>query len=176
MTTTPSPTEPTAHKSAEAAAAVASPSTGAPKPGPRPATTDTSSSPKDTSGANNSQNTRNSKHTDSKHARDTAREEALAAFPYVALTIQTTGIHPSTGRLLTVDALTLNDSGDVGQEFHAVINPDGDPGPRHLHGLTLEELKAGQAFSSLLKPLDRLIDGRTLIVHDTTYTLSLIHI
>ena len=174
MTTTPSPTEPTAHKSAEAAAAVASPSTGAPKPGPRPATTDTSSSPKDTSGANNSQNTRNSKHTDSKHARDTAREEALAAFPYVALTIQTTGIHPSTGRLLTVDALTLNDSGDVGQEFHAVINPDGDPGPRHLHGLTLEELKAGQAFSSLLKPLDRLIDGRTLIVHDTTYTWGFI--
>ncbi|MGV0360698.1 DNA polymerase III subunit epsilon [Corynebacterium minutissimum] len=145
MTTTPSPTEPTAQQSAEAAAAVTSPSTGAPKPGPRP-----------------------------KHTKDTAREEALAAFPYVALTIQTTGIHPSTGRLLTVDALTLNDSGDVGQEFHAVINPDGDPGPRHLHGLSPEEIKAGQAFSSLLKPLDRLIDGRTLIVHDTTYTWGFI--
>lgn len=179
MTTTPSPTEPTAHKSAEVAAAVASPSTGAPKPGPRPTSTDTSPSPKDTSGANDSPNTRDSKHTDSKHAgskhsRDTAREEALAAFPYVALTIQTTGIHPSTGRLLTVDALTLNDAGEVGQEFHAVINPDGDPGPRHLHGLSPEEIKAGQAFSSLLKPLDRLIDGRTLIVHDTTYTWGFI--
>ena len=92
----------------------------------------------------------------------------------MALTVQTTGIHPSTGRLLTVDALTLNDAGEVGQEFHAVINPDGDPGPRHLHGLSPEEIKAGQAFSSLLKPLDRLIDGRTLIVHDTTYTWGFI--
>lgn len=136
---------------------MASPSTGAPKPGPRPQSTEKSTPAK----GNNA-------------SRDTAREEALAAFPYVALTIQTTGIHPSTGNLLTVDALTLNDAGEVGQEFHAVINPDGDPGPRHLHGLSVEEIKAGQSFSSLLKPLDRLIDGRTLIVHDTTFTWGFI--
>ena len=136
---------------------MASPSTRVPKPGPRPHSTDKSTPTKD----NND-------------SRDTAREEALAAFPYVALTIQTTGIHPSTGSLLTIDALTLNDTGDVGQEFHAVINPEGDPGPRHLHGLSVEEIKSGQSFSSLLKPLDRLIDGRTLIVHDTTYTWGFI--
>ena len=154
MTTTPGPTEPAAQLSAAETPAAASPHTGAPKPGPRPHQAD-------------------KKQTDREH-KASAREEALAAFPYVALTIQTTGIHPSTGRLLTVDALTLNAAGEIGQEFHAVINPGADPGPRHLHGLSVEEIQAGQSFSMLLKPLDRLIDGRTLIVHDTPYTWGFI--
>lgn len=154
MTTTPGPTEPAAQPSAAETPAAASPHTGAPKPGPRPHQAD-------------------KKQTDREH-RASAREEALAAFPYVALTIQTTGIHPSTGRLLTVDALTFNAAGEIGQEFHAVINPGADPGPRHLHGLSVEEIQAGQSFSMLLKPLDRLIDGRTLIVHDTPYTWGFI--
>ena len=154
MTTTPGPTEPAAQPSAAETPAAASPHTGAPKPGPRPHQAD-------------------KKQTDREH-RASAREEALAAFPYVALTIQTTGIHPSTGCLLTVDALTFNAAGEIGQEFHAVINPGADPGPRHLHGLSVEEIQAGQSFSMLLKPLDRLIDGRTLIVHDTPYTWGFI--
>lgn len=154
MTTTLGPTEPAAQLSAAETPAAASPQSSAPKPGPRPHP------------AENKQN--------SKEDRASAREAALAAFPYVALTIQTTGIHPSTGRLLTVDALTLNAAGETGQEFHAVLNPGEDPGPRHLHGLSAEEIQAGQSFSMLLKPLDRLIDGRTLIVHDAPYTWGFI--
>ena len=154
MTTTPGPTEPAAQLSAAETPAAASPQSSAPKPGPRPHS------------AENKQN--------SKEDRASAREAALAAFPFVALTIQTTGIHPSTGRLLTVDALTLNTAGETGQEFHAVLNPGEDPGPRHLHGLSAEEIQAGQSFSMLLKPLDRLIDGRTLIVHDAPYTWGFI--
>ena len=54
-------------------------------------------------------------------------------YPYVALFTQATGIHPSTGRLLTVDAVTFDAAGRVGEEFHAVLNPGTDPGPAHTH-------------------------------------------
>ncbi|WP_296206275.1 DNA polymerase III subunit epsilon [uncultured Corynebacterium sp.] len=103
---------------------------------------------------------------------DAAAEQsatAAADFPFVALTVQTTGIHPSTARLVALDAVTFNAAGKVGQDFHAVLNPGSDPGPRHLHGLSHEEVSAGQSFSRILKPLDRLLDGRTLIVHDTPF-------
>lgn len=165
MTKTPGPSQPAAQPSAAGTPAAASPSTSAPKPGPRPHQAATKHTDKE-----EPQNTRPNKEEN----KVSAREEALADFPYVALTIQTTGIHPSTGRLLTVDALTLNDAGEIGQEFHAVINPGEDPGPKHLHGLSVEEIQAGQSFSMLLKPLDRLIDGRTLIVHDAPYTWGFI--
>lgn len=166
MTTTPGPTKPAAQPGAAGTPAAASPNTNAPKPGPRPH----QASQKQTG---NEQQTAQPNKDDNKD-KASAREEALAAFPFVALTIQTTGIHPSTGRLLTVDALTFNAEGEIGQEFHAVINPGEDPGPKHLHGLSAEEVQAGQSFSMLLKPLDRLIDGRTLIVHDAPYTWGFI--
>ncbi|MDO5031830.1 DNA polymerase III subunit epsilon [Corynebacterium sp.] len=152
MTTTPGTPAPAADSPASASPAQ-SPSHHAPKPGP---TTHRSTASADARSRN--------------EQRQAAQAEAVAAFPFVALTMQTTGIHPSTGRLLTIDALTFNESGEVGQDFHAVLNPDGDPGPFHLHGLSREEIAQGQSFSALLKPLDRLIDGRTLIVHDTPYT------
>ena len=165
MTKTPGPSKSAVQPSAAGTPAAASPNTSAPKPGPRP-----HHDAKKHAHKEDPQNTRPNKDG----SKASAREEALAAFPFVALTIQTTGIHPSTGRLLTVDALTLNAEGEIGQEFHAVINPGEDPGPRHLHGLSVEEIQAGQSFSMLLKPLDRLIDGRTLIVHDAPYTWGFI--
>ena len=56
-------------------------------------------------------------------------------YPYVALFTQATGIHPSTGRLLTIDAVTFDVAGRVGEEFHAVVNPATDPGPAHTLSL-----------------------------------------
>lgn len=170
MTTTPGPAKPAAQLSAAETPAAASPQSSAPKPGPRPY----QAAQQQTGNEHQAAQPNKDDNKASNKAKASAREEALAAFPYVALTIQTTGIHPSTGRLLTVDALTLNDDGEVGQEFHAVLNPGEDPGPRHLHGLSAEEIQAGQSFSMLLKPLDRLIDGRTLIVHDAPYTWGFI--
>ena len=99
---------------------------------------------------------------------DSPNEEA--DFPYVALTIQTTGIHPSTGRIVTIDAITFNDASEQGQQFHAVLKPDIDAGPRHLHGLSTTDIEQAPAFGKILKSLDKLIDGRTLIVHDLPYT------
>ncbi len=104
------------------------------------------------------------------HPREAERLERVAAFPFVAVFLQATGIHPSTGRLTTIDALTFDDGGQVGEEFHAVLRSDVDAGPRHQHGLSDEELEQGRSFTSVLKSLDRLLDGRTLIVHDATFT------
>ncbi|XMX15070.1 DNA polymerase III subunit epsilon [Corynebacterium aurimucosum] len=171
MTTTPGPSKLAAQPSAAGTPAAASPTASAPKPGPRPHQV----AAKQVDAERISiEHKAASTHKGDRKDKASAREEARAAFPYVALTIQTTGIHPTTGRLLTVDALTFNDAGETGQEFHAVLNPGEDPGPRHLHGLSAEEIQAGQSFSMLLKPLDRLIDGRTLIVHDAPYTWGFI--
>ncbi|ARU45354.1 DNA polymerase III subunit epsilon [Corynebacterium silvaticum] len=90
--------------------------------------------------------------------------------PYVALSIQTSGIHPSTSRLITVDAVTFTEDGEEVDHFHAVVNPGDNPGPFHLHGLSREEIAQGKKFSHILKPLGKLIDGRTLILHNTPYT------
>lgn len=91
-------------------------------------------------------------------------------YPHVALFTQATGIHPSTGRLLTVDAVTFDAAGRVGEEFHAVLNPGTDPGPAHTHGLTPHDFAQAPRFSRYLRTLDKLIDGRVLVTHDSPVT------
>ena len=91
-------------------------------------------------------------------------------YPYVALYAQSTGIHPSTGRILTIDAVTFDDGGRVGEEFHAVINPGCDPGPRHVHGLSTHEVAQSPRFSRFLKTLDKLLDDRVLVTFDAPTT------
>ncbi|MGD7002185.1 DNA polymerase III subunit epsilon [Corynebacterium halotolerans] len=98
------------------------------------------------------------------------RQAAVAAFPYVAVHLLTSGIHPATSRVIAVDAVTFNDAGEIGEDFHAVLNPGENPGPFHLHGLQPGEIAAGKTFSQVLKPLGRLLDDRTLVVHDASQT------
>lgn len=86
--------------------------------------------------------------------------------PFVVLTVLANGIHPATSRIIALDAVTLDADHQVVQEFYWVINPGGNPGPQHLHGLTHAEVAAGEKMSRVLKRMDKLIDGRTLILHD----------
>lgn len=94
--------------------------------------------------------------------------------PFVALSIKTTGIHPSSAKIVAIDALTFDEEGKVHEEFYEILNPGGDPGPKHLHGLSKEDTDQAQKFSRVLKRLGTLIDGRTLVVHDSPYTWGFI--
>lgn len=98
----------------------------------------------------------------------------VANFPYVAVVTHASGIHPSTSRLITLDAVTFNDAGEHGETLHLVFDPGEDPGPVHMHGLTHEEVAEGTPFSSALRQLDSLIDGRVLVVHDAPETWGFI--
>ncbi|OIR43480.1 DNA polymerase III subunit epsilon [Corynebacterium sp. NML140438] len=88
-------------------------------------------------------------------------------FPYVAVSALSTSIHPSTGRLLTLDAVTFDDNGQVGEDFHAVLNPVKDAGPHHLHNREKSDFAQAPRFARYLKTLNKLIDGRTLILLDS---------
>lgn len=131
---------------------ISSPSASGPVPGPGPAA-------------------RSAQKQAQKSARDNSPsvppEPSLTEqFPFAAFTAQTTNIHPSSGRLVTLDGVAFDESGVVGEEFHAVFNVGGDPGPMHTHGVRRNDFERAAKFSRHLKKLDKFIDNRTLVVHD----------
>lgn len=106
---------------------------------------------------------------------ETAPEPSPApAYPFVAVVVHASGIHPSTSRMITLDAVTFDADGNHGESVFLVIDPGTDPGPHHMHGLTREEVSAGQRFGRVLKKVDALIDGRTLICHNAPMTWGFI--
>ncbi|MGX0118667.1 DNA polymerase III subunit epsilon [Corynebacterium otitidis] len=97
-----------------------------------------------------------------------APRQSGGEFPYVALTVHATGIHPATARVVALDAIPFAADGSTGEPFRRLVNPGpgSDIGPRHEHGLSPEDVASEPGFGKVLKALDRLIDGRTLVVHD----------
>ena len=94
--------------------------------------------------------------------------------PFIALTIQTTGLHPSTARIVTIDAVTFDAEGNPVDTFFTVVDPRKDPGPTHLHGVPREEIAQARPFGHHLKKLCTLLDGRTLIAHNAPMTWGFI--
>lgn len=128
--------------------------------------------------------------------------------PFVEITVATSGIHPSTSRMIAFSATLHTADGEravfngnrpasaqAGSTVAAdapagddqtreetipvtgivqQINPGEDPGPWHLHGYTEADLGQAPGFATVAPLLFDLIDGRTLICHNTTLTWGFI--
>ncbi|MEY8566971.1 DNA polymerase III subunit epsilon [Corynebacteriaceae bacterium 7-707] len=125
--------------------------------------------------------------------------------PFVEITVATSGIHPSTSRLVAFSATlhtaageraviagnrpasaqagsaTVDPAAPVPEDgtvpvtgLVQQINPGEDPGPWHLHGYTEADLGQAPGFATVAPLLFELIDGRTLICHNTTLTWGFI--
>lgn len=124
------------------------------------------------------------------------------AAPFVSLTVATSGIHPTTSRLIAVAAVlhdaegrpvtftgnrpACSDGSTTGDDATASdgtveltgvvqqVNPGEDPGPWHLHGYTEADLGQAPGFATVAPLLFSLLDGRTVLCHDTALTWGFI--
>ena len=109
-----------------------------------------------------------------KTKRRLEKQRRLEEAPFVALSLQTTGIHPSTSRVVAIDAVTFNTAGDKVDSMHVVVNPRCDTGPTHLHGLSRQQIAQGAPFTQALGQVCAFVDGRTLVVHNGPRTWGFI--
>ena len=96
------------------------------------------------------------------HKQFSSAEEA----PYAIVSIQATGIHPKTSRLVSLGVSTADSSGNIVDTWHVVINPTEDPGPTHLHGLEPADFEGAPKFGVIQAKLAHALDGRTLVAHN----------
>lgn len=101
-----------------------------------------------------------------RQAAKEAREAAIAAAPYAVVHVDSSGIHPSTSRIIALTVLTLTPEGEVKDTFYQVFDSESDIGPRHLHGLMPEDIAGKPSFERTLRQVNSLLDGRTLVLHN----------
>ncbi|UGT61422.1 exonuclease domain-containing protein [Nocardia asteroides] len=88
---------------------------------------------------------------------------------YALVDVETTGLRPGQHRVLSVAALLLDDAGAVVREFHTLVDPGGDPGPVHIHGLTREILRGAPEFGRVAGELAGVLSGRVLVAHNARF-------
>ncbi|KAB3519128.1 DNA polymerase III subunit epsilon [Corynebacterium sp. zg254] len=115
-----------------------------------------------------------------RHVQIPSVEEA----PVVSVSIATTGIHPTTARIVAMSLVFFSGEFDyddsaltVGEEVLSLtrrFDPDEDIGPQHIHGYIPDDLLEAKGFHSSAEMLRRALDGRTVIVHQAGMTWGFI--
>lgn len=89
--------------------------------------------------------------------------------------VETTGLNPSWDRVVSVSVLAFDPAGRLEGELHSLVDPQRDPGPVHIHGLTRERLAGAPLFEALAPRVGELTHGRVLVAHNAQFDYKFLH-
>lgn len=98
----------------------------------------------------------------------------VAAAPLAALSIVTSGIHPTTARLVALSVVFYSEAHEEVASWTRHLNPGEDAGPWHLHGYQPGDLAQSLGFASSSELVREALDGRTVVLHQAGYTWGFI--
>lgn len=107
------------------------------------------------------------------------RHEAATVWPtaypqgYAVVDVETTGLSRDD-RIISAAVYRLDTRGDVVDHWYTLVNPERDPGPTWIHGLTTDVLDGAPLFPEIVAELSARLDGRVLVAHNAMFDWSML--
>lgn len=107
--------------------------------------------------------------------RTTAATAWPAAYPrgYAVVDVETTGL-ARDDRIISAAVYRLDARGNVEDHWYTLVNPERDPGPVWIHGLTSDVLEGAPLFGDIAEQFSERLDGRVLVAHNAIFDWSMI--
>ncbi|WP_330303610.1 MULTISPECIES: DEDDh family exonuclease [unclassified Streptomyces] len=98
-----------------------------------------------------------------------------AAYPqgYAVVDVETTGL-ARDDRIISAAVYRLDARGEVEDHWYTMVNPERDPGPVWIHGLTSDMLEGAPLFQDIAEEFATRLDGRVLVAHNAVFDWSMI--
>ncbi|MEJ8634162.1 DEDDh family exonuclease [Streptomyces sp. NPDC006475] len=98
-----------------------------------------------------------------------------AAYPrgYAVVDVETTGL-ARDDRIISAAVYRLDARGEVEDHWYTLVNPERDPGPVWIHGLTSDVLEGAPLFGDIAADFSERLDGRVLVAHNAIFDWSMI--
>ncbi|MEV6763293.1 DEDDh family exonuclease [Streptomyces sp. NPDC051105] len=98
-----------------------------------------------------------------------------AAYPegYAVVDVETTGL-ARDDRIISAAVYRLDGRGEVEDHWYTLVNPERDPGPVWIHGLTSEVLEGAPLFTDIAEEFAARLDGRVLVAHNAVFDWQMI--
>ncbi|MFG2261365.1 DEDDh family exonuclease [Streptomyces sp. NPDC048720] len=98
-----------------------------------------------------------------------------AAYPkgYAVVDVETTGL-ARDDRIISAAVYRLDARGEVEDHWYTLVNPERDPGPVWIHGLTSEVLEGAPLFGEVAEEFAARLDGRVLVAHNAVFDWQMI--
>ncbi|MFI7388749.1 DEDDh family exonuclease [Streptomyces sp. NPDC049813] len=97
------------------------------------------------------------------------------AYPkgYAVVDVETTGLSRDD-RIISAAVYRLDAQGAVEDHWYTLVNPERDPGPVWIHGLTTDVLAGAPLFPEIAAEFAARLDGRVLVAHNAVFDWSMI--
>ncbi|MFI8916349.1 DEDDh family exonuclease [Streptomyces sp. NPDC053513] len=98
-----------------------------------------------------------------------------AAYPqgYAVVDVETTGL-ARDDRIVSAAVYRLDARGNVEDHWYTLVNPERDPGPVWIHGLTSDVLEGAPLFTEIAAEFAARLDGRVLVAHNAMFDWQMI--
>lgn len=104
---------------------------------------------------------------------------SLADVSFAVVDVETTGLDPSTDRIVQMAAVVINGQGDVVDSFDTVVRPENPSqyvhGAQHVHGISPEDVERGMPLAAALSRLWDISDGHLFAAHNATFDIKFLH-
>lgn len=87
--------------------------------------------------------------------------------------VETTGLS-SHDRIVSAAVYRLDARGEVEDHWYTLVNPERDPGPVWIHGLTADTLESAPVFSDVAAEFSARLEDRVLVAHNAFFDWSMI--
>ncbi|NAZ85954.1 DUF6318 family protein [Kineococcus indalonis] len=88
---------------------------------------------------------------------------------YAVLDVETTGFSAGRDRVVQVAVALVDEHGEVESTWATLVDPERDPGPVHVHGITAERLRGAPLFADVAVELAALLAGRVFVAHNAVF-------
>ncbi|HEX2312796.1 MAG TPA: DEDDh family exonuclease [Thermomonospora sp.] len=95
--------------------------------------------------------------------------EDVYAHDWALIDVETSGLRADRHRVLSLAVLTVGADGNPVREFATLLDPDCDPGPVHIHGLTRERLRGAPTFDRIAGRVAALLENRIMVAHNAHF-------
>ncbi|MFW6689630.1 DEDDh family exonuclease [Streptomyces sp. MAR4 CNX-425] len=92
---------------------------------------------------------------------------------YAVVDVETTGLR-SDDRIVSAAVFRLDARGAVEDSWYTLVNPQRDPGPVWIHGLTREMLADAPLFPQVAEEFAARLEGRVLVAHNAVFDWMMI--
>ncbi|MER7795446.1 DEDDh family exonuclease [Streptomyces sp. NPDC097640] len=92
---------------------------------------------------------------------------------YAVVDVETTGL-ARDDRIVSAAVYQLDARGAVQDHWYTLVNPQRDPGPVWIHGLTADVLAGAPLFADIAGELAGRLDGRVLVAHNAVFDWSML--
>jgi len=102
-----------------------------------------------------------------------SRQVELGRTPFAVIDLATTGIAPHRDdRIVEIAVVRIGTDGAAEKEWTTVLDPERDPGPTHIHGITGGDVAGAPRFVEVADRLLAQLEGAVVVAHNARFDLG----